>query len=312
MALANPANNAHCCLSAQFFSGEEQMKHYSYRLAPAMPFLLFLLLGYAPASVRADLIYFTDFENSTLGDLVDANGCCSYSHAVSSKQAREGSYSVRFQSSSNDPVSGNTPGKTMLGWNSTGGVGTQRWYSFSIFFDSTWKDYTRDPNGTIVYQWHRNNDACDTFNGQNLAFRVMPNDTLMVVNFSDSTQCNTNSTVTEAQWNLGAIAKGSWTDFVVYAKWSFGSDGILRVWKNGVKVIERLGPNFVNDFSSPFIRFGIYKSWWNREKPSPANTLIAYFDEVRIGDGNSSYTEVAAKSSSSMPATPTNLQVSTP
>jgi hypothetical protein len=289
------------------------MKVQNYRLPSLIGLLFFLFLTYSSSAVSADVIHLADFENGTFGDLVNANGCCSYSHAVSSTQARDGSYSIRFQSSSNDPVSGNTPGKTMLGWNSTGGVGTERWYSFSVFFDSTWKDHTKDPNGTIIYQWHRVNDACDTFTGQNLAFRVLPNENLVVVNSSDSTQCNTNSTVAKAQWNLGAISKGSWTDFVVYAKWSFQSDGILRVWKNGVEVIERVGPNFVNDSSSPFIRFGIYKSWWNREQPSPADKLIAYFDDVRIANANSSYEDVAStKSQSSTPPAPTNLQVVTP
>jgi hypothetical protein len=192
----------------------------------------------------------------------------------------------------------------MLGWNATQTNGTERWYGFAIYFDSTWDDNTNDPNGTIVYQWHRTNDACDTFTGQHLAFRVLPNDNLLAVNFADGTTgCNTNSTVTETSYNLGAIAKGQWTKFVVHVIWSTGSGGVptglLEIWKNGSKVVTQNGPNMVCDGTFPacnkssIVRFGIYKSWWNLQNPNPDDTLIHYMDSIKIGDENASFNEVS-------------------
>jgi Polysaccharide lyase len=265
-------------------------------------FLFFLCVVGFPSVGSSAIIYRADWNDGTLltgatPDLVaQPNGCCSYSHRVSSTQSRDGGRSVRFESRSDDPFAGNAPGKTLLGWNGTQANRTERWYGFWVYFDPTWDDDSTDPNETIIIQWHRNRDACDTFSGQHLAFTVKPNNDLIVQSFYDANRCNTNASVTKTKWNLGPITKGVWTHFVVHAEWSTGSDGVLEVWENGVKVIQKFGPNYVCDGQNctlnSFIRFGIYKSWWSNHFQDPADRLILYFDRVKIGDENSSYNEV--------------------
>ena len=57
--------------------------------------------------------------------------------------------------------------------------------------------------------------------------------------------------------------KGCWTDWVVHVKWSYQSDGILQIWKNGEKVVDQNGPNAFNDAHGPFFKMGLYKGWRN-------------------------------------------------
>jgi hypothetical protein len=190
-------------------------------------------------------------------------------------------------------------------------IGKTLWYGFSIYVDPSWVDNSTDSNGTIVAQWHSPNDSCDIARGPHLGIRILRTLEWSVQNTSDPNACTTSASRTSVNFNLGPVTKGVWVDWVIYAKWSYGSDGELKIWKSGNLVINRNGPNTYNDQSEQLFKWGIYKSWWNREKP--VNTFVLYYDEIKIGDASSRYEDVApTRSPSSTPPAPTNLQVATP
>jgi hypothetical protein len=138
----------------------------------------------------------------------------------------------------------------------------------------------------------------------------MPNDTWQLRSLSDSNSCSTPQSIRKQNWNLGTIKKGAWTHFVVNAKWSYEADGLLKVWKDGVLQVNYSGPNDFKDENFGFIRFGIYKAWWKYQQPSPADILIAYYDDVKIAGPGSNYQDVAPQqSTSNTPTAPTNLRV---
>lgn len=58
------------------------------------------------------------------------------------------------------------------------------------------------------------------------------------------------------QWNLGAVEKGKWIDFVYHAKWSYKSDGLLEAWKGGKLILRRKGANTFNDKEDLPLRWG--------------------------------------------------------
>ena len=63
---------------------------------------------------------------------------------------------------------------------------------------------------------------------------------------------------------------------------------------DGEKVIDRQNmPNSYNDEKYPYFKFGVYKWEWG----NPATRRVIYFDEVRVGNKNSSYEEVKPNSS---------------
>jgi Ca2+-binding RTX toxin-like protein len=71
-------------------------------------------------------------------------------------------------------------------------------------------------------------------------------------------------------------------------QWSYKSDGLLQVWRDGQKVLDRAGPNTYNDLQGNYFKFGIY----NHSIESPTDKTL-YFDEVRLGNQNNTYEDVA-------------------
>lgn len=92
---------------------------------------------------------------------------------------------------------------------------------------------------------------------------------------------------------------GSWTDWVINVKWSWKSDGRLKIWKNGSVVVERSGPNCSNDQRGPYVQMGLYKWSWKEkhDPPYPSNTdwRLFYHDVLRIGGADASYQDVAPR-----------------
>jgi hypothetical protein len=81
-------------------------------------------------------------------------------------------------------------------------------------------------------------------------------------------------------------------------KLSYGSDGLLEVWKNKKKVLTHAGPNSYNDKRMPFFSYGLYKFDWETaagRAASPENKRVYYFDALRIGGKNSSLEEVSPR-----------------
>lgn len=90
------------------------------------------------------------------------------------------------------------------------------------------------------------------------------------------------------QWDLGPVEKDKWLDFVWHINFSFNPDGVLELWKNGVKVVNYRGPNMYNDNVVPWFKYGIYRRKW-----ASVHSRVLYADEVRIMSGNVSYSDIA-------------------
>jgi hypothetical protein len=88
------------------------------------------------------------------------------------------------------------------------------------------------------------------------------------------------------------LHEGTWVDWVVKWKLSYHEDGILQIWRDGKLIVDQTGPNCYNDEVGPTLRFGIYAYSWGNEPPT-TTYLERYFDEIRIGDENSSFEEVS-------------------
>jgi len=106
---------------------------------------------------------------------------------------------------------------------------------------------------------------------------------------------------------------GKWTDWVIHVKWSYQSDGFLQLWRDGVQVVDRTGPNCSNDERGPQLSLGVYKWPWRESFSFTSNTewRLFYHDELRIGGAAASYEDVAP-ASGSPPATATPTPTGTP
>lgn len=175
-------------------------------------------------------------------------------------------------------------------------VGKEYWYGFSIFLPD---DYVPDGIWEIVAQWHGvpDFDIGEDWRNPVLALSTT-NGRWGWVNRWDAKR-NTFAGGTReyggtTHYDLGPYRTGVWTDWVVQVRWSYQADGILRVWKDGEKVIDQDGPNTFNDKDGPFFKMGLYKGWSDPNRPSDrVNRRTLYHDEFRMGTAQAGYNDVA-------------------
>lgn len=198
---------------------------------------------------------------------------------------RKGSTAGRFEINKDDPLIWGGNRTEMSQAQSTSQK--EGWYGFSQFFPDT---YTSGSTGEVIGQWHVQPDDGETTNRSPSNALIASDDKLkwmlrwdadriMEDGFSDG----------HIYIELGEIPKNRWIDWVVHIKYSHTNTGILEVWMDGKKIIDRQNmPNAYNDGAYPYFKFGVYKWEWG----AASSKRVIYYDEVRIGDENSSYDEV--------------------
>ena len=221
----------------------------------------------------------------------------SFGNGVVSNPVRSGNYAVKFKLDY-DPEKVYV--KHQLNTEDIGmfKLSNEYWIGFSVFFPSNWEADVLD-NQELVLQFHGIPDLSlgEPYRPPPLALDIR-GDKLRWVSRWDPKPLSIGSTPypdggREIVWEED-ITKGKWIDFVMNIRWSYESDGFLKIWKDGTPVVDRVGPNAYNDkggTNGPL--FGIYKWLWQKEEPSRIFQRIVYHDEVRVGDSSSSYDEVA-------------------
>ncbi len=170
-----------------------------------------------------------------------------------------------------------------------GTVGGKNWYGWSVYVPS---DYPGDGRFDIISQFHDYHSSQPAWSKDGKApTHVMVDTTNSILKFDLKYQSGF-ETVAHKTWNLGSYTKGAWHDFVMEIVWSHDSSiGMLKLWLNGVQMINYNGPTYM-DYGSgngPYFKMGNYKGSANWPGTSPR---VFYFDEFRMGDANSSYSEV--------------------
>ncbi len=90
--------------------------------------------------------------------------------------------------------------------------------------------------------------------------------------------------------NLRSIIKNSWVRVIYQAKWSSGSDGVMKVWINGTKYFDRTGANTFPYTQPMAFKAGIYIPGWKNSKGSSSQSeKKTWMDHFRVG---TSYNEV--------------------
>jgi hypothetical protein len=197
-----------------------------------------------------------------------------------SGKARDGSHVLRFEVVPKPKSFRSEVARTTVP------MGSDYWYGFSINVPKQWK---RDPKGSILAQWH----ALVTRKVDNY-----PVVSLYLINDSWQVRLNWNGkgdTSAGPGWHnktfpVGPARKAVWTDWVVHAKWSYRSTGLLEVWHNGTKVISHHGPNEYVNQTGPYFKMGIYHPAWRHadaQIPPGATPLVSYADAVRFARNGS-------------------------
>lgn len=246
-----------------------------------------MLYSWLSSAQATQLIAEITSEKSEELKLWNIESCCSYSVQISDSIAYKGTKSLRFELRKTDSIvySGKRaeirsyPEKT-----------SNRWYRFSNYLPNT---YCKDSDFEILAQWHNvpDFDLGETHRSPPISLSTENGHWYITILWATDS-VNTNKTITGKKIvDLGPYRYGKWTDWLFHINFSYQSDGVLEVWKNGKLKYSQYGPNSYNDKKYPFFKFGIYKPLWNRPDSNKVTTItkrVIYYDDIKIGSTKSS------------------------
>jgi hypothetical protein len=240
----------------------------------------------ASVSTRAigNLIWSDDADLSTLfGTYVKRHTATSYAITAVSNPVYQGLKSARFELRDSDPeVQSGTRSEISF----PDATNLNRWYSYALYAPSDKFKY--DDDDEVITQWHQGGGLTPA-----LCVRVRKDRIFMRV---------------LGTWiDLGAFEKDVWRAYVMHVKHSSGSDGLIEIWRDGVKIMNRSGANAYKidgDIHNPNMKLGIYKSNWNGSGTTSTNVRVLYFDDIRLGNENATYADMVPNKNGSTPTTP--------
>lgn len=210
--------------------------------------------------------------------------CCSYSHRIVTSPTREGSYALESVLNESDPIVALSK-RSELKLPKVEPE-SEYWYGVSIFIPSDW---VIDTTPEIVTQWHSEPDFDLGEDWRNPPLAILiDGDHWRIVNHWDKEKVTLSEQYDGSVTYLpGKIQKGVWTDWKVHAKWRSSSvDGKLEIWKDGVLVVDKNGPNTFNDKMGPYFKMGIYKfAWKDPNNKSLVTKRVLYHDNVIVVKG---------------------------
>ncbi len=230
--------------------------------------LALLLVGLQPSSaVGAELIYTADFEGGSLSPLSPSGN----SPTVQNSFTRNGKQAMKtYLNRLTSATSYRT--EVSVSRDNCAVIGQEYWYGFSIYLPGP---YAHDELDETVAQWHHVKDQettdgaiVDTTHNPPVALSIDNGEWRLKVRWA-ATQPTLAADMKGVALPLGPQSTDKWTDWVFRIKWAYDDSGILQVWKNGVLVVNRNGPNTYNDIKGPWFKMGIYKSLWNAAKFDP-------------------------------------------
>ena len=234
------------------------------------PFWGLLLMG---ASCNPS--FTSGFESGFSGWTTDT--CCQHSLKTVSSPRLEGNRAAQFTLSKNDPdVAGSKRAEIGLNYVPANSEWT---YRFSNFLPST---YATDPSYEILVQFHPlpDFDIGETWHGgPSMALTTVNGNWVLNTIWDAKPFTVPGKPEGRLSRNLGAYQKGRWNDWIFHIKWSYGSNGLTEVWRNGQLVFRRIGPNTFNDKRGPYLKIGMYKpDWKSAPYRSTTTQRIIYYD----------------------------------
>lgn len=162
----------------------------------------------------------------------------------------------------------------------------ERWYAAKLRLPNDWA-IDRSPGSDIVMQWHAipgNGRATHP----NLAISIQKDRWLVRRSFGTAHPNPTRTKKTLAD----RVETGKWVSWVVHAKWSPHSDGLIEIWKDGEQVLSEKGPNVYGTIDveyTPYFKTGIYrpelraasKAVDRAKAPAAGKSLLA--TDVKLG-----------------------------
>jgi hypothetical protein len=242
-------------------------------------FLFFLMICSSGLwAQRQNLLFESSFEwndNNYLDGFENFQHClsCSYALTRTTASARSGAGALRLEVHDDDPlVSGSIRSELTVPAITDSG---ERWYGLSYYL----KDWVVDGSPHSILQWHPNSS-----NGSAALAMLAHNGVLTIVHGDPF-----------GSWkyvNIGNIVPDVWTDLVLHVKWDSTNNGLIEVWRDGELVYDTSGIR-TEWVGGQYIKVGINHYGWTIPVNDVADERILYIDDVRIGNGDATYADVA-------------------
>ncbi|MCX2739938.1 heparin lyase I family protein [Pontibacter anaerobius] len=212
----------------------------------------------------------------------------SYGFNVSSSEVRNGKTAARFELRKSDSgvVRAEIAGRKA-------DTNRNRWYGLSIYLPSS--EWSNDTSWDIITQFNGVPDDGEPARNPPINLYVKEGRLKLQVIWASERISSDTDRDGEKVFDLGLVEKDKWLDFVYHINYSYSSDGVLEIWKNGSKIIDYRGPNSYNDSVLPYFKVGLYKRHW-----PVVSKRVMYADEVRVGNENATYNDVVPSGSSSL------------
>lgn len=227
-------------------------------------------------SQRQNLLLETTFEGSNfLNGWQNYQHCCDYSIQQTAENIKAGSNALRVEVRRTDaPISGSIRSEITQDIDP---LNQDRWYGFSLYL----KDWSDDDATESVFQWHPDNE----FGTASMALWTSGGRFTFVTSNDNISTSATNQYV-----DIGPVISNQWIDIVIHIRWATDTTGLLQVWKNGTQVINRI--NVKTAAVASYFKLGINKFGWLLQE-SGVTKRVLYYDEMRIGNANATYSDVA-------------------
>jgi len=201
--------------------------------------------------------------------------CCDHSVTQSTDQARTGSYSFRAEVRADDPA-------VSAGWRAelvpenVSDTGL-RWYGFGIYFETpqTSGDWTGSYGGHFV-QWHPDNS------GGSASLSLWGSDGIWDV------ATNPEGDGSADHHGSLPITANTWHDVVFRVDWELGE---VTFWLDGDVYVDLTDVDYASG-PGQYMKFGMNR-WGNGPDGAPEDTWIIYYDDLRIGDDQAQFEDVA-------------------
>jgi hypothetical protein len=185
----------------------------------------------------------------------------------------------------------------------------EMWYSYALYFPSTGMEY--DATRDCISQWYEDGSDETTIRTEKdkVYLEVTPpsgSSTLKKYDLFNPSLSTSGASFS----SFVSIPKDTWHEFVFHIIHSTGSDGLIEVWRDGVKIHNIVGRNMHLQY--PKWKIGLYKASF-LDKSSERYSRVLFIDNVRVGNSSASYAAMTSGATTTTPTTtPTDTTTVTP
>lgn len=241
-----------------------------------MTLLILTATAASTSAQRQNLLFEDGFESGQLSSAWGREVSGSHSITIVSSPTRVGNFALRSRLRPEDDERAEVKLDRSVTW----AYNAERWIGVSIYFPN---DGSTNDDTSIFQMYARPTNGAwppPPFQLQ------MNNGRLRMTRYGLST--STPTIDRNQHWDLGAVPRGAWVDFVFHLVGSTGSSGIFDVWVNGERKVNYRGAT-VADNRTWYNKMGVYVGLGN----NASRDRSLYYDEYRVGNQNATCNDVA-------------------